>query len=123
MILKMNNKSNNFYQYMGKFFGSRIVQSEINDRIYDDSYKEWYIYLKDDNAIAFISIHNNTIKNIYSSNTTYLIDLLTEVKSTITIAPSIVPKIYLDVYKTCNLHIDENSKYKNFVTIRGDLDE
>lgn len=121
MILKMNNKSNNFYQYMGKFFGSRIVQSEINDRIYDDSYKDWYIYLKNDNAVAFISIHNNTIKNIYSTSNAYLIELLTEVKNTITISPSIVPKIYLDVYKACNLHIDEDDKYKNFVTIRSDL--
>ncbi len=121
MILKMNNKSNNFYQYMGKFFGSRIVQSEINDRIYDDSYKDWYIYLKNDNAVAFISIHNNTIKNIYSTSNAYLIELLTEVKNTITILSSIVPKIYLDVYKACNLHIDEDNKYKNFVTIRSDL--
>ncbi|MCI8485580.1 MAG: hypothetical protein HFJ20_00305 [Clostridia bacterium] len=76
MILKMNNKCNNFYQYMGKFFGSRIVQSEINDRIYDDSFKDWYIYLKNDNAVAFISIHNDTIKNMYSSNHTYLIEYI-----------------------------------------------
>lgn len=121
MILKMNNKSHNFYQYMGKFFGSRIVQSETNDRIYDDNYKDWYIYLKNDNAVAFISIHNNTIKNIYSTSNSYLIELLHEVKNTITISPSIVPRIYLDVYKACDLHIDEDAKYKNFVTIRSDL--
>ena len=32
----MDNKQENFYTYMGKVFGSRIVQKQTNDRIYDD---------------------------------------------------------------------------------------
>lgn len=41
----MTNKDDNFYSYMGRFFGSRIVQTETKDRIYDDNNKTWYIYL------------------------------------------------------------------------------
>ena len=36
MILKLTNKDEKFYEYMGKFFGSRLVQRQTNDRIYDD---------------------------------------------------------------------------------------
>ena len=39
MIIKMTNKDENFYQYMGKFFGSRLVERQTNDRIYDDDNK------------------------------------------------------------------------------------
>ena len=42
MILKLNNKDTNFYNYMGKIFGSRPIEKQVNDRIYDDSNKEWY---------------------------------------------------------------------------------
>ena len=43
MVVKMNNKLEGFYGYMGKIFGSRIVQRQISDRIYDDNDKEWHI--------------------------------------------------------------------------------
>mgnify|MGYP003292759025 FL=1 len=56
MILKMDNKSKDFYNIMGKFFGSRIVQNKTNDRIYDDNNKEWYVYLENKNPVAFVSI-------------------------------------------------------------------
>ncbi len=45
MIVKMDNKSKDFYNIMGKFFGSRIVENKTNDRIYDDNNKSWYIYI------------------------------------------------------------------------------
>ena len=35
----MINKDEKFYQYMGKFFGSRLVEKQTNDRIYDDNGK------------------------------------------------------------------------------------
>ena len=41
----MNNTNEDFYKYMGRVFGSRIIQLKTNDRIYDDAEKEWFIYL------------------------------------------------------------------------------
>ena len=41
MIKKITNKEEDFYQYMGKIFGSRSIERQINDRIYDDDSKEW----------------------------------------------------------------------------------
>lgn len=121
MILKMNNKDANFYFYMGKFFGSRIVQTETKDRIYDDNNKLWYIYVDSDNkAFGFISVCDGVIKNIYSSNENYLIDLLKEVMQDTNIQPSTVTKLYEDLYKKCGLIITPLDNYKHFVMIRGD---
>lgn len=116
MVIKLTNKDYNFYEYMGKFFGSRIVQKETNDRIYDDSDKTWYIYLKDEVSLGFVSISKNTIKNIYSVNSKYLIDILNEIKKEIPISPSVVTNLYTDIYEFCHFHIDSTC-YKNFVTI------
>lgn len=121
MILEMTNKDNNFYNYMGKFFGSRIVQSETKDRIYDDNNKTWYIYLDNKSKpTSFISVNNRVIKNIYTSNKSHLEALLNEFNSKYGIEDSIVTNLYLDVYKTCNLKIYDLDNYKNFVLIRGD---
>lgn len=122
MILKMNNKSENFYSIMGSFFGSRIVQNVTNDRIYDDNNKEWYIYFNDDTPVCFVSISADVIKNIYSSKDDALIELLNYVKKEIKIKDSIVTKTYLDVYNKCNFIIVD-SDYKNFVKIRSDVNE
>lgn len=119
MIIKLTNKNNNFYEYMGKFFGSRIVQKETNDRIYDDPDKTWYIYLKDNISLGFVSISQNTIKNIYAVNPDYITDLLNEVKKDILISPSVVTNLYTDIYESCNFTINTTC-YKNFVTISED---
>lgn len=121
MILKLTNKDDNFYQYMGKFFGSRIVQTETKDRIYDDNNKIWYIYVDtDDKAYGFISVCDDVIKNIYSSNENYLKELLLEVMQDITIQPSIVTKLYGKLYEDCGLILTSLDNYKHFVIIRGD---
>lgn len=99
MIVKMTNKDDDFYSYMGKFFGSRIVQTETKDRIYDDNNKIWYIYLnKDSKPCAFISVYDHVIKNIYSNSDDYLKKLLLSVMNEFVIEPSIVTKVYEDIY-------------------------
>lgn len=122
MIVKMTNKENNFYYYMGKFFGSRIVQTETKDRIYDDNNKLWYIYIDDDTdkATAFVSVCNGIIKNIYSTNDSYLNELLLELKKDFIVQPSIVTNLYEDVYAKCNFIINKLDNYKHFVMIRGE---
>lgn len=116
MVIKLTNKDDNFYQHMGKFFGSRLVQKETSDRIYDDADKTWYIYLKDDISLGFISVSKNTIKNVFAVKTDYLIELLNEVQNDISLSPSIVPNLYSDIYKECGFNINDTS-YKNFVVI------
>lgn len=120
MILKLTNKDANFYNYMGKFFGSRIIQTETKDRIYDDNNKLWYICIGLDNKpYGFISIVNNVIKNIYSSNEAYLKELLEQLLVDINISPSIVTKLYENLYAECGLEIRHLDNYKHFVEIRG----
>lgn len=121
MILKMTNKDNDFYSYMGKFFGSRIVQTETKDRIYDDNNKVWYIYLDQNNKVcAFLSICDGVIKNIYSPNDASLKKLILEVKKDSVLQPSIVTKTYENVYLECGLKINSLENYKHFIMIRGD---
>lgn len=116
----MTNKDANFYIYMGRFFGSRIVQTETKDRIYDDNNKLWYIYVDTDNKpYGFISICDNVIKNIYSSNENYLKELLEQLLQDFNISPSIVTKLYEKLYEECGLKINYLDNYKHFVMIRG----
>lgn len=117
----MTNKDNDFYSYMGKFFGSRIVQTETKDRIYDDNNKVWYIYLDQNNKVcAFLSICDGVIKNIYSSNDASLKKLILEVKKDSVLQPSIVTKTYENVYLECGLKINSLENYKHFIMIRGE---
>lgn len=117
MILKTNNKCEDFYKYMGKFFGSRVVERQTNDRIYDDNNKDWYIYVEEDRVVAFISISNNIIKNIYTLKEEYLEELLNQIKKENKISASIVTNAYSKIYIKCGFEIDEKHSYKNFVTI------
>ncbi len=117
MIVKLKNDNEKFYQYMGKFFGSRLVEKQTNDRIYDDSDKEWYIYLEGKKAVAFVSIQKNTIKNVYTTKQEYLEKLLDRIKRENKITNSIVTNTYRDLYERCGFLLDNNSTYKNFVTI------
>ena len=119
MVLKMNNKSDNFYNYMGKFFGSRLVQNKINDRVYDDPNKEWYVLLEEEKPVAFLSMVENTMKNVYSLKDEQLERLLKCVKKDVNIQTSVVPKVYLDTYKKLDFQIYDESTYKNFVVIGG----
>ena len=66
MIVKMTNKDEKFYQYMGRIFGSRVIEKQTNDRIYDDNDKEWYIALEENKVKAFVSISQNKIKNVFA---------------------------------------------------------
>ncbi len=121
MILKLSNKDSNFYYYMGKFFGSRIVQTETKDRIYDDNNKIWYIYVdSNDKAYGFISVCDSIIKNIYSSHEEYLKELLLQVMKDFSVEPSVVTKLYENLYQECGLKITNLDNYKHFVMIRGD---
>jgi len=73
MVIKITNSDESFYKYMGKFFGSRLVQNQTNDRIYDDNGKEWYLYIEDERVASFVSISNNMIKNVYTIKDAYLV--------------------------------------------------
>lgn len=117
MIVKMNNKDEKFYQYMGKFFGSRLVERQTNDRIYDDDKKEWYLYIEDDSVVAFVSIQNKVIKNIYCYKEKNLEELLNYIKKEEKITNSILTKRYIEVYQKCGFKVSENEIYKNFVMI------
>lgn len=123
MIIKMDNKSQNFYNIMGKFFGSRLVENRTNDRIYDDSNKEWYIYMEDNNPVAFVSVASGVIKNVYSTKDKFLIELLTYISKQITIKDSIVTATYSDVYNSLNFISTQDKGYKNFIRIRSDINE
>lgn len=117
MIIRMTNKDEKFYQYMGKVFGSRLIEKQTNDRIYDDNDKEWYIYLEEEKVMAFISISQNKIKNIYTTKEKYLEELLKEIKNEKIITYSIVTNSYEKIYEKCGFTIHKDNTYKNFVTI------
>ncbi len=117
MIVKMTNQDKEFYQYMGKFFGSRLIEKQLNDRIYDDDNKEWYMYIEENKVVAFVSLNKNVIKNIYCTKNIYLEKLLKKILQENEITYSTVTKNYIDVYEKCGLKIGEGSSYKNFVIV------
>ncbi len=117
MIKKLDNKSKDFYQYMGKVFGSRLIEKQTNDRIYDDDNKQWYIYIEREKVLAFVSISNQTIKNIYTTKEKYLEKVLEKVIKENKILPSTVTNIYEEIYLKCGFEIKKDNYYKNFVVI------
>ena len=117
MIIEINNKDEKFYQYMGKFFGSRLVEKQTNDRIYDDEKKEWYLYVDKDIVLAFVSIQGGILKNLYCYKEKHLEEILVYIKKKEEIRTSIVTRKYVDVYKKCELKVIDNDMYKNFITI------
>ena len=125
MILKMNNQDKDFYKYMGPIFGSRKVEAETRDRIYDDDNKIWYLYTnqKSKKVLSLVSVSTNVIKNVYTTDEKYLIELLKEVQQDISIKSSVVPIVYKDIYKEIGLTVTEINGYKNYISVRGDDDE
>ena len=121
MITKMDNKSKNFHTIMGKFFGSRIVENETNDRIYDDNKKEWYVYFDNNTPVAFVSIISGVIKNVYSIKDEFLIELLEYISKEINIKDSVVTKTYKFAYESSGLVTSGDDEYKNFIRIRSDI--
>lgn len=117
MVVKITNKHKNFYQYMGRIFGSRLIQKQTNDRIYDDDDKIWYLYIEEKKVMAFVSINKNVIKNIYTTKEKYLEEILKRVKKENEITYSIVTNYYKDLYVKCGFEVSKNQDYKNFVTI------
>lgn len=117
MVVKMNNKQEKFYSYMGRMFGSRIVQRQTNDRIYDDSDKEWYLNIEDDRVVAFVSLSNNTIKNVYTIKDSYLTEILKKIKKEVKINESIVPNVYKNLYTKAGYSINNMNTLKNFISI------
>ena len=108
MIVKMNNKEENFYNYMGRMFGSRIVQKQINDRIYD---------VDEDKLFCFVSVVKNIIKNVYTMKDNYLVEILKQIRKEKKIQESIVPNIYKDLYIKAGFTINQEATLKNFVII------
>ena len=64
-----------------------------------------------------MSIQKNTIKNVYTTKQEYLEKLLDRIKRENKITNSIVTNTYRDLYERCGFLLDNNSSYKNFVTI------
>lgn len=122
MIIKITNQDEKFYPYMGKFFGSRLVERCTNDRIYDDDNKEWYLYLEEDKVKGFVSISKNVIKNIYGAKDEYLEEILNHLQKEVVLMDSIVTNCYIDIYEKCGFEI-KNQTYKNFVTIHSKKEE
>lgn len=122
MILKLTNKSKNFYAHLGNVFGSREIERITGDRFYDDDEKIWYIYYDKGNPVAFVSIKNNVIKNVWSDNEELLTRTLKEVCKKEPVAKSVVPIVFKDLYVESGFTVIGNG-YKNFIEIKGDIDE
>ena len=116
MIAKMTNKDENFYKYMGKIFGSRLIQNQTNDRIYDDNNKVWYLGIEEDAVVAFVSVSNDIIKNIYGTKDEAVEEILKKVKKENKIKDSTVTMLYEDLYKKVGFKVVKDI-YKNFVVI------
>ena len=117
MVVKMNNKSEGFYEYMGKIFGSRLIQNQTNDRIYDDDNKIWYVSIEDNKVIAFTSVSNGVIKNIYSTKNKHLEEILKTIKKENKINNSTVTNLYEDSYKKAGFKVEKTDNLKNFLII------
>lgn len=119
MIIPITNQSKNFYAHLGRVFGSREIEKLTGDRIYDDDGKVWYVYFKNSKPVAFVSVKDNVIRNVWDDDKNCLQKVLEKIKSEI--KTSTVTKYFVDVYKAAGYKVIEHSI--NFVKIRGGIDE
>ncbi|MGG3987666.1 hypothetical protein [Bacillus smithii] len=119
MILKLTNKSKNFYANLGKVFGSREVQKITGDRFYDDDNKIWYVYYSRGNPDTFVSVQSDKIKNVWTEHKNHLIEVLNQINKEIDVMESVVPAVFKDEYEKAGFLILGNG-YKNFIRIRGE---
>ena len=119
VILKLTNKSRNFYAHIGRIFGSREVENITGDRFYDDDGKIWYVYYSRGNPDTFVSVQDNKIKNVWTENKSHLIDVLKQINKEKEISESVVPAVFKKEYEKAGFHILGNG-YKKFIKIRGE---
>lgn len=124
MILKLTNKSKNFYAHIGKVFGSRKVEQITSDRFYDDDDKVWYIFFRRGSGVpdTFVSVRQNKIKNVWTENSDHLVEVLKKILKDWPIKESVVPAVFKEEYEAAGFDVIGNG-YKNFIKIRGDQNE
>ena len=116
MKLKMNNRSKDFYTYLGPIFGSRDVEAETKDRFYDDDNKEWILHISHGCVDTAVSINDEgVIRNVYIRNAAAGYEILSELFPEA--APSVVPIKYAEIYEKCGYTVRDRSV--NFVKIFG----
>lgn len=121
MIIKLTNKSKNFYSHLGRIFGSREVERKTGDRFYDDDEKVWYLYYNRGNPDTFVSVKNDVIKNVWAENREHLVEVLKKIIQEINVKECVVPSLFKEEYVAVGFVVEENSK--QFVKIRRVNDE
>lgn len=117
MIIKITNKSKNFYAHLGRVFGSREIERLTNDKAYDDDGKDWYVYYKRGTPVVFVSVIDGVIKNVWGEDRKRLVDVLKKIKTDLPIKNSVVTKYFEDEYIKAGFTVENKSR--NFINIRS----
>lgn len=116
-ITTLTNRDKKFYSLIGKIFGSRLIERETKDRIYDDDDKEWYVVVQLKEVVAFVSVKNRKIKNLFCfQGHEQVLEFILEYLYP-SILDGIVTKKYYELYKKCGYIVSEYQS--NFVKIQG----
>ncbi len=87
-VLKMNRKSESFYEVLGPVFGSRVIEQETHDRFYDDPEKEWYVI----QGRGAASVKGGQIKNFWAVDDAAAGELIDAMKVEHSTLHGVVPK-------------------------------
>lgn len=118
MILKLTNKSKNFYSHLGNVFGSREVENATGDRFYDDDNKIWYLNYDGGTPNVFVSVDGSVIKNVWAESRVDLIRVLKQINKEVQITRSVVPLVFREEYLSAGFG-ELSSEYVKFTTITG----
>ena len=113
-IVGMTNCDPGFYILMGPVFGSRDIERQIKDRIYDDADKTWYLLTEKKRVLALVSLVGTKVKNLYGQNQDQISQLLQELPDGVS---GIVPAMYRSGYEQTGFTVKSHSE--NFVKIGG----
>lgn len=64
-VSELKRESENFYQLMGKYFGSRQVAKEVGINVYDDYDKTWFVAYDNNLMCGFASVRKGLISDCY----------------------------------------------------------
>lgn len=73
-IKVMTNKDEDFYKYMGPFFGSRKVAKELGMPLWDDDERTWIIAFDNDKVVGFCSFVKHKSQNKATLKSGYVVE-------------------------------------------------
>lgn len=110
-ILRLERNDQDFYDYMGPVFGSRIIEREAGDRFYDDPDKVWYVLPNRGAA----SVKHGLLRNFWAADDETADMLVEALRADNPHLSGVAPRQYEKAFADAGFQVSEH--HKNFIEV------